>query len=226
MATTIDQFTVVVVGRLNPPIHHPTWYEGIGALSREETAAAMKAETVLVHPKASRLTAGGMAISCDENRWSIVTDSEETAQRAVDVAAKVFASLKHTPVRAYGFNFVHHRTTRVKDVTSYFTGLVESLPLGLRVGENVGDGASISYSCKRDNQVLNLQVEPSQIITPAGVFLSVNVHYSAPSTPGPFDLSKLLETGFKEARHADAEQLKSLLTGIAGARETSSHAPT
>src|ERR1700723_932205 len=90
-ASARDQYSIVVVGNMNPAIHHPGWYKAIGAMSDEEVELALaplpgpsaptsgaerQGQTVfrqlsgpmrtVVTPALAQFTAGSIRVTCIE----------------------------------------------------------------------------------------------------------------------------------------------------------------
>lgn len=126
-AMTRRQYSIVVVGRMNPSIHHPLWYEIIGGLSEAEVACATG---VVLTPEFSRFETSGLEIVCLAGRWQVKTSKDELASRVVEVAKSVFDRLADTPIDLFALNYDWWSTTSSDDVGTLLGGAVSSLPLG------------------------------------------------------------------------------------------------
>ena len=74
MAEPAELYSIVIVGSMNPRIHHPAWYEAVKILSAEEASAA---SLVACTPMASQFQLPGLNIICLQDRWEIQTQDPQ-----------------------------------------------------------------------------------------------------------------------------------------------------
>jgi hypothetical protein len=128
MAEPAELFGIVVVGNMNPRIHHPAWYEAVGILSSEESFFD-KDRPLTCTPMFSQFQLADFAVSCSEVRWEIQTQDPKKLERILDFTGRAFDVLKHTPITAFGLNFHFVRPTGLQDVGKRLAELVNALPL-------------------------------------------------------------------------------------------------
>src|SRR5205814_909544 len=122
-----DVYNIVVVGAMNPRIHHPSWYELVGLLTPEQAKEALASSATFGLPGFAQLAAPslGLTISCNEKQWTVQTENREKISLLQSITFRVFDELlKHTPVSAYGFNIIYSRETRCPSVGKYLADLI------------------------------------------------------------------------------------------------------
>src|SRR5439155_2419718 len=112
-----DLYSIVVAGSMNPSIHHPYWYRQNGLISQEELDAAISAEDTICLPPAAHFRISAIDLECILSRWELKTTDSQLLDRLLDIAAKVFGILEHTPVVAIGINLNSRRQVSVPDVS-------------------------------------------------------------------------------------------------------------
>jgi len=96
--------SIVVLGAMNPAIHHPKWYESVDILSREEADSAVAKGPLVMMPQLAQFTAATYEILCTPDKWQISAPDIASRSRQSDIAKLTFKRLNETPVRAYGLN--------------------------------------------------------------------------------------------------------------------------
>jgi hypothetical protein len=215
MPDSNDLFSFVVVGAMNPSIHHPAWYR-LNGIFTEEEAGATDSSGMLVTSQISQFSVGSVTIVCDQARWQVQTRDETKLDRLREIAAKTFEVLFHTPVSLYGLNFAYHRVTTSPDVKSVLATLIRALPLGLGSEPAEKSSAKINYQSTSMGRVLTTLVEPS-VKGEEQLFVAINAEYRTPTpAPGeykPFDLTPLLN----EAFHRDYPEAKRIVAKVVDA---------
>src|SRR6202030_1678960 len=103
-----ELWSIVVIGLMNPAIHHPSWYQSMQLLDKQEVDYAGSASAlvpIVLAPQIAQFAVQEFKIVCLSNRWEIQTQRPEAVDRILKVASRVFEILDHTPVNAFGFNF-------------------------------------------------------------------------------------------------------------------------
>src|SRR4029077_17732685 len=132
-AVSPNFYSIVVVGRMNPAIHHPTWYHYLKLLDENERDFALAAPSMVSTPQINQFVAPAFTIICLPERWEIQTVKHEFVDRILLVASKVFQTLDHTPINAYGFNFHAHRNTSVSNTGEVLSEALIGVNLGLEL---------------------------------------------------------------------------------------------
>lgn len=147
MNSPFELFSVVVLGSMNPAIHHPFWYKFIGVLTEPETKLASADPTLQVTPVYSQFSVGPITMTCLQQRWAAQTGDEAQFPRVVEIAKKAMDTLEHTPVTAIGINLDFCRPSGVRDLGALLATRVRSLELGFE-GDGETSGA-ISFADRR-----------------------------------------------------------------------------
>jgi hypothetical protein len=195
-------YSVVIIGGMNPLIHHPSWYEHLGILTREETEAALQDAQTLTSPPAAQIVLAGLRIACVQGRWDVSATTPEGRGRILDIAARTFDTLEHTPVAAFGLNFNFKRRTHHPDSGSVLARLLEQLPIGLDSGRGKTGALTWKAATGPTNET---SIEISGVPgAPSLVSIANNFHHAIEAT-GRFALGPLL----REAWSSDEPSARS-----------------
>lgn len=154
-------FSIVVLGAMNPRIHHPAWYELTGMLSAEQVNEAITSNDFLVSQPISQFRTPTFGIVCQEGRWEIQTSMDEVRSQMLDIASTVFDKyLSHTPISAFGFNFNFVHDTAQADIAEYLGNLMNDQFFHL---EDEGKkSAQLTYAVATGLSRRQVQVQPVQ----------------------------------------------------------------
>lgn len=215
MTPAENVYLIIVVGAMNPAIHHPAWYAATEILSKEESEKAIQSGIIIASPQVAQFKVGSMSITCDPVRWQIQTEQESDVSRAVELAEQTFNKLFHTPVSAFGFNFLHHRVVGVPNVAAELGGLVRGLPLGFLGNAKELEAGKMTHERAADGRVIRTSLEPS-VRGSNQVYISINVEHRTPPPPkGEFQFIELKMTEhFPRAQRDAKEQLESALIAL------------
>jgi len=227
-AVSDNLYSIVVVGNMNPAIHHPRWYKDVGILDEKEVKEAeepppTRSDTpdavhvtgvpMVVSTYAAQFTTRALRIVCAPQSWSVLTIDENKLEKCLSVASRVFQKLDSTPVSAYGFNFNHHRQTSMPAVSHDLAELARSLPLGLTDLFGSPKSARISYSTSIDGRESNTTIEPS-FKDPSRVFIAMNFNHPVQQTQGFFELDLMLKRDFPRDHELACRFLESILEAL------------
>ena len=183
----ISGTTIVLVGRFNPAIFTPAWFE-LHELLPEGTAEVAKLE--VAHPQATAFNAEWLNVNVMVERFSVETVQAPNI-RIRDLIVRTFREhLNHTPLTAVGINrSVHFNVNSLADRDRIGRTLAPIGPWGAW-GEELGvdgtQGGMTSLTMSRidpDGRPkgggIHVRVEPSARIGKGrtGVYVSVNDHY-------------------------------------------------
>jgi hypothetical protein len=132
-----DLITIVVLGAMNPRIHHPYWYHLVGIITKEQADEALSSPgTFGISGTAQvQIPSLSLTIVCHEQSWEIRTDKSENLELLKKTTWKVFDELlMHTPVVALRTNFSFTRSTRCPDVSQFLADRAVSMGIGLAGG--------------------------------------------------------------------------------------------
>ena len=166
---------VVVVGRFNPAVFSPSWFEAHQMVGPEQAADAA---VQVIMPRLAVFRVGWLACQVDDNRLTLSTETVQEFGTLRDVAIGVLTTLPHTPISVMGLNRFFHvlypnveSWHRVGDVLTpketweglfSFAGMQSVAIQGSRGGQYPG--------------AVNVMIQPSNVVRP-GVFISTNDHF-------------------------------------------------
>src|SRR5208282_3573092 len=138
MLEQMDTYAIVLIGGMNPRIHHPSWYRLVGLFDEEEAEAALKTAHTLITPPLSQIQTPKLTIVCQDDRWEIRTSDPDQVERIQEITYRLFDDiLPHTPVQAAGLNFNFVKDTNSSDVAGYLASVLVNAPLGLTTANAV-----------------------------------------------------------------------------------------
>jgi hypothetical protein len=195
MSNPIEIFSMVIAGSMNPRIHHPTWYEAVKILSSDEARTAVGVPLMCTPLLAQFQVPGIFSLQFIEQRWEIHGTDPQKMDRIVEISGRVFDTLYHTPVNAFGLNFVFVRSTGLQNAGARLAELVNSLPLGRKTTET--DSASITTTAALPEKVISETVSGVPEMANC-IRLIYNVHHPIKSEGLFFALGPLLRAAFEE----------------------------
>ena len=206
-----DFCSIVVLGDMNPKIHHPTWYQLINLITEDDVQTA---EDVVSTSPLSHFKTPAFTIICATNRWEIQTSKEESLDRVLRITIVVFDLLGQTPVEVFGFNFNYQRPTRISDISSFLGMRVASLELGLPV--NGESSARINYLKSSGDRRTGITLHASNLGAEF-IYAGINFHYEVKKLVGnkkQFDLGTLIRSRFEADRSEAVERLSRILHSV------------
>jgi len=215
MPPTEDSYLIVVAGAMNPAIHHPSWYEIAGILSNEEATKANESGVVVVSPQVASFNVGQISITCIPARWQAQATSESDFQKIVEVADRTFKVLYHTPISAFGINFMHHRVVRFENVAAELGRAIRSLNLGFMHEATRPEAGKLIYETSTGDKFVTVRLEPS-VSGPNQVYVAIHIERRFK----PADPTKFVQFDLKpkewavEDLHDAKQQLASVLESI------------
>jgi hypothetical protein len=204
--------SIVVLGHLNPAIHHPAWYRMAQLLSDDEVALAMK-RPMFITPDMSQFESGAIRIACLRDRWEIVSTDIGDRPRLASIAADVFdGKLKETPIALLAFNNDFRCRLNVESVQRLLAscgegafGLTRFGPTSLSVGVSIKSA---------DGGEIRIRIEPA-LNASDKVFVGVNSNHPVVlSGPGYFELKGLLDAHFDADFYSAQGYLNAVLSAL------------
>jgi hypothetical protein len=185
--------SLVVVGHMNPAIHHPGWYLRNGLISEKEFEVAIAGGDLVTLPQLAQFTADPIQINCDPRRWRASALHGTDPERVASIARTVFdEKLQETPVGALGINFEMHLGTTCKSVAERLAELACTLPFEFQC--KAGSSARITFTEKSDLGQFSCKIEPS-VRSAETLFLGFNIHVEFPvseNVPSQFSLHQAI----------------------------------
>ena len=213
---TVQHLSIVVLGSMNPAIHHPTWYKLTGIITDVEHDQATQ-HPIFCTPHFSSFQASNFAVQCLAQRWEVATQLGESEERILQVAVATFKKLYETPLAAYGFNHNYEVETSSDNVAHRLVDLASRTGLGFPIAE--GAQATLEFVEPSGGCLFKTRVSPSSR-GPSYVSFAHNAQYQVRTDRlEHFDLGPLLEKGASAGSEHASAQLKKVVNGFKGARE-------
>ncbi len=206
MTTDSEVYNIVVLGAMNPRLHHPSWYRLVGLLNEGEEKEATSSQPSVCTPFLAQFQAADLKITCQMDRWEVQTGKKENLDRLKEISIKVFDDLlTHTPISRLGFNFVFQIKTRAENAALVLAAAIAKSSLDFR-----GDGAETADLFLRRNcgdHTVLVAVRPGS--DQASVSVASNYEYTF-NIEGFFKIGDLLLRRFDVDR-TDAEEQTQLI---------------
>ncbi len=215
-AAESELFSIVVLAKMIPTLHHPRWYQEVGAIDELAAESAAKSGKLVCIPPLTQFSVMGFTIACAEERWQIQTENGDASQKILRVAKIVFEQLHHTPVSAFGFNFGFHRRLGLDNVGQSLGKIVSQASVG--IDDLQVDAAEWKTKSPHHDGVASFSVLPSTV-APDMLHVSCNFHYDVKALVGDetlFKLAPLLNERFDRDRLAAEERASSIIAAIRG----------
>ncbi len=209
----LEGMAVVLVGRFNPAIIHPTWLCARELVSTPQQDAAkieMNSDDI------SMFRIGAMAFQVVPDRFQLATDSVDEAPSVIDLVAGIFEILRHTPMTQMGINrYMHfrmpdenvwHRVGHAIVPKEKWKGFMDDPGTASVTVQGARRGAASKY--------VRMTVEPSKRILP-GVFIGVNEHFESSDANGVSTLMKRLREDSIESWNFARDSAAAMVAGWA-----------
>jgi hypothetical protein len=205
MSKDSDSFSFVVLGAMNPRIHHPTWYQLTEIFTAPETDAAIESQAVVCTPAFSQFKVAGLTIKCLLERWDITTSNSEEIDRIREIGERVFDKhLQYTPLSVLALNFDYVRQFPGRKVRDFVAGIVSGV--AARMVMPTADGGEVIFKRKLDTipEIQGLSTIAIRSTDDADcISLCCNYQYTL-GFDGQFDMAGFLPDCASKAQ-ADAE---------------------
>jgi hypothetical protein len=188
--------SIVVVGAMNPRIHHPLWYNLVGIIDHKETDYALERDDLICTPPISKFLTSQFLIICQQDRWEIQTKVFNKSKEIISVAKRVFDILDETPIQNFGFNFNFIRKNPHGNTVHISSDLIKKIDIGLPKKEGVANFTFSWKESKRKTTVIIKPIENDENL----LSVSINLHYNIEEIIGKskrFDLGELFTKHFQ-----------------------------
>jgi hypothetical protein len=139
MTNDSDSYSVVILGDMNPRIHHPLWYRTVGLFTERDVTHTIKSQPVVCTPGYAQFAVDEYVITCLQDRWEIRTPVVANAERIRDMAMRIFDDLLgQTPVRDIATNFDYVRSTPGRNATAFLARILTDSAARLGLGTAYG----------------------------------------------------------------------------------------
>lgn len=133
-----SQWSVVLIGKFNPSIYHPSWFKLHEVISQEDFESS---EVKLVHSEISTVSLGDIELMVDKNRFQ-VTKSVTPEITLLDFVSKVFGDiLPHSHISVFGVNKTVKFRTPTAEKRKELGRRMAPLEPWRHFGENIKQGS-------------------------------------------------------------------------------------
>ncbi len=221
MSKDSDLFGVVVIGAMNPRIHHPAWYQLVKLISGQEAEHATQTQPVVCTPAYSQFGLGEIDIKCLPDRWDITTRSSANIDRIREIAQRLFDDvLLHTPVNIVALNFEYVRQVSGANATEIIARKLNVAAGELGLGNAEAGDLFLKRALVTNESVQGIATVIVRTADSSDMFgLSCNYQYTIRLSDGLFRFDAFLPE-YAQRDRVDAEQsLARLTSAIASARK-------
>ncbi len=218
----LSQFSIVVVGALNPAIFNPDWFARMGLVAPQ---VAGSANIEVVHPDISIFNLGAISFKVERERL-IAETNEAPFTTAADLVSRIFGEfLSHTPLRALGINReVHFRVGSFEKRNALGLKLAPREPWGewgKSIDEESGGRKGGLRTITLEQQALDdrefghvqVTVEPSRRLSAKdGIMIRVNDHWEARG--GAADDAQFIATTLSSSWSNSVKKSESIISSI------------
>jgi hypothetical protein len=212
MSKDANDFSIVLLGTMNPRIHHPVWYKLVGIFTEEEIAEALQAASVICIPPLAQFNVKDIVIKCQSDRWEIHTTERDELNQIREVTAKVFDELlKHTRLSKVGLNFDYKREAQASNVSRFLAGRLAEATRGMGLPSPItGDLVfrRLIGAGSADVHAASNAVRPTEDGSVLAFFNNYEYDFNELKIEGFFDLGLLLPR-WMETDLADSEDFLS-----------------
>jgi hypothetical protein len=211
--------SIVALGRFNPAIIHPAWFERFEILPPSDIEG-IEPDLRLVSPDISIFQIGWLRVQATIDHFELSTVEEDRVLPLRDVGVNIFTQLLHTPVAAIGINRLAHLPLKQGGT---WENLRSELAPPKPWGDDVSDTDLASITVLRDHSpdrasYVRVTVEPSLRI-PGGLYIAVNDHHDLASQIREFGEARpaisVLERDWSSALERHVRYTR-LVLGLAG----------
>lgn len=205
--------SIVVVGAMNPRIHHPLWYNLVSIIDQKETDYALERDDLICTPPISKFSTSQFSIICQQDRWEIQTKISGNSQDIINVAKKVFEILDETPIQNFGFNFNFIRKIPHGNTVKISSDLIKRIDIGLPNREGV---AIFTFSWKESKRKTTVIIKPIENDNNL-ISVSINLHYNIEEIIGKskrFELEELFNKYFQSDEKGSHDLLNDIMASF------------
>lgn len=227
MADEATRCAIVLLGAMNPRIHHPSWYRTAELLDANAEKLALQNPDTVCSQHIAHFRTAELQVSCLPDRWHVATDQVDLLDRLTEILIHTFdGKLHETPITAFGFNFEFHRRTDISDVASYLADCFRKLPIG--VCELPSVAATFSSFHELEDNKVKLDIQPS-VRSVDMLYIALNFHYEITSVYGPvqqyghFPLEPLIQPRIRADYDKASVTVTSILKALNQSKEVKNH---
>lgn len=227
MPKELINYSIVIVGSMNPAIHNPSWYRRTELIDADAETVALSDLSFVTSSQISQFQTSTFSVQCVQERWRISSDEESSFEKINDVTLKAFDErLPHTPISAVGLNFDYHKKTECSTVSSVLAAFFDDLPLGL--SDQDSDSATFKSICKKEGVRVQIKIEPS-VVSENMLFVAANYQFNTEDfadANGQFLLEPIIRPNFSKFRIESLERCKTILSSLNSIEEGKTNART
>lgn len=209
-----ENYSIVIIGSMNPMLHHPSFYRRVGIITAAEETASLEGNLTCTR-QVTQLDIKGVRVMCLPDRYQVATPDAARSDQVVDVASRAMDALPHTPVAVFGINIDRVRHTALPSVPARFAELARTLPLGFRGGAD----ASSAFKYVSNAEVQDARRRVTVVLNPVdddphALQVKCNFNYEMHPTTDMFDLGAMIRERFPLDFAESAAAVESTLTAL------------
>lgn len=186
------EYSVVIVGRMNPAIHHPYWYKTHQLISDEELQESLSNGQLqaVSNPAMSILqfATTSFRVLCQPDKWEIHAKNGDNLARILSLTKSVFDGLlPQTPTTAMGLNV--NATQGVGGASLVVAGAVRDCEIEFGIDDPVSANIQIVHSVGEIRETVQITTNPNN----EQVTVATNLHRATTDQQGVFELSSILD---------------------------------
>jgi len=226
--------SIVFNGSFNPASLNPTWLADQNLITQESAEYALSPDNpkpLTIIPQLTAFSTDWLSAQINPAQAIIFTDDEAREVELRDFGVGLLSLLPETPVDAMGINFNAH--FRIESEEKWhaigdrflpkapWEGVFPEGPWRVRDGGFRVGLRTVTAEVNRDESgppgAVRMEVAPSLVIEPLGLFCAVNCHFELPRVAGKranaLDFSEILEREWPLAKSMSFEMMESVRGG-------------
>ena len=176
----IDTLSVVLRGKFNPSIFHPTWLAAEGLVPKQQAVEAAVNGIKVIHDDIASFEIDEIFIEVLRDRFSAATSNASQSGTMRDLVRGIFTLLEFTPLTAMGMNrLMHFRLQSNEQVAEKLQRLYKPAPWSETFQSITSAAVRVEGRTEdEDAGILRVDIEDSKQVTPGGLFIGSNEHHA------------------------------------------------
>lgn len=190
----VSSTSIVLRGGFNPVIFQPAWFTAEKLLPRTEIEAA---KVDIITPQILSFSTEWLTLQVTDDRFFALTQLAHMALPLRDLVLGTFRLLRHTPITAMGINYDSHTDMGSIEAWHRIGHILAPKDKWKDLLKEPGT-RSVTIEGQRPDDYrgyILVKVEPSNVLGPQGLYISINDHYELTDPELPSDETKPGEVG-------------------------------
>lgn len=166
-------------------------------------------QSLITVPRITQFAIDHIRITCQDDRWDLHAEGEESFSKGVDIAVSTWNKLPETPVVSYGFNFFANFSLATISAGKLLCSLLP--PRISELGVNPIGAEFKIIGIEPDLGQATVDLRPSDQ-SDAAITASINYHFTPDNNAVYFDLGSALNRNFFLCLESAKRKLTSIQT--------------